>query len=67
MKNPCHECKKRSPSCHGSCEAYAEMVAQYEAVRQERAKSADMRGYAFQQNSKRRSRKLKDRMRGRDV
>lgn len=67
MTNPCYECKKRSPTCHSSCEAYAEMVARYEAIRQERAQHANTMGYVYQRSYKRQRQKLRDRKRGRDV
>ena len=36
--SPCNGCKTRSPTCHGSCEAYNAFAEQRERDRQQRYK-----------------------------
>ena len=36
VRNPCHECQRRSVTCHGSCEDYALYANYREQIREAR-------------------------------
>lgn len=38
MKNPCHNCQKRYPGCHASCEDYKSWKSQWDEMRERERK-----------------------------
>lgn len=42
VKNPCHECTRRSITCHGSCEDYALYSNYREQIREARRRDHDV-------------------------
>lgn len=38
MENPCHNCPKRYPGCHASCEDYKSWKAQWDEMRERERK-----------------------------
>lgn len=67
VNNPCYHCKKRSTYCHSTCEEYAEFSTHCAAARLGRQKYIDVGNYAFSKAAERKSRIVKDRLRGRHV
>lgn len=67
INSPCYHCEERHPHCHSTCEAYAETAALYDAIRYARQKQNGADTYTRDQVIRNKSRKLKDRMRGRNV
>ena len=42
VKNPCYECNRRSPTCHGACEAYALFARYRQLIRDARKLAKDV-------------------------
>ena len=42
VRNPCHECQRRSVTCHGSCEDYAQYTRYREQLREARQRDHDV-------------------------
>ena len=38
MENPCHNCPKRYPGCHASCDAYKSWKAEWDELRERERK-----------------------------
>ncbi len=36
MKQPCRECKERTPTCHGTCELYIEWFKENEKIKKKK-------------------------------